>query len=87
MNDLAYLEGYLQINSFRKLVWLVETGFSAAPAFYKKRHQNTRQSRATAPADLEPPKGLRIRLGLLLVLGLGFGLELWLRLVLRLGSG
>ena len=35
--------------------------------FLEKRHQNTQRSRVrrvTAPADLEPPKGLRLGLGL-----------------------
>ena len=39
----------------------------------KKRHQNTRRSRVTAYANLEPPKGLGV--------GFGFGFGL------RLGSG
>ena len=37
----------------------------------KKRHQNTRRSRVTAPADLEPPRGLELGLGLGLGLRLG----------------
>ena len=37
--------------------------------FCKKRHQNTRRTRVTAPAGLEPPKGSAFGLGL----GLGSG--------------
>ena len=54
-------------------------GSSGRPAFFRqKRPQNKRRSRATAPADLEPPKGfiqVRVR-----VIGLGSGLGLgWSR--------
>ena len=39
---------------------------SAAREFLEKRHRNTRRSRVTAPADLEPPKrfwdGVRVRI-------------------------
>ena len=38
--------------------------FWAARFFLEKRHQNTRWSRVTAPVDLEPPKGLKLGLGL-----------------------
>ena len=40
--------------------------FSAARRFWEKRHQNKGRSRATAPADLELPRGLGsgLRLGL-----------------------
>ena len=57
-------------------VLLVESGLSAARRFFfflEKRHQNTRRNRATAPADLEPPKGLEFGLGLGLGTGLGLG--------------
>ena len=39
--------------------------FGRLNVFRGKRHQNTQRSRVTAPADLEPPKGLGF--------GLGFG--------------
>ena len=42
--------------------------------FLGKRHPNTRRSRATAPAHLEPPKGSGLGLGLGLGLGSGLGL-------------
>ena len=62
----------LQKPSSRTLVLLVEVGLSAARVLLKKRHQNTQRSRATAPADLEPPKGLGLGLGLWLCLGSGW---------------
>ena len=49
----------------RMLVLLVEAGLSVVRIFWENRHQNTRRSRVTAPADLEPPKG--VGLGLRLV--------------------
>ena len=39
-------------------VLLVEADLLAARDFLEKRHQNTRWSRTTAPAELEPLKGL-----------------------------
>ena len=47
--------------------------FWTARFFLEKRHQNTRRSRVTAPADLEPPSGLALGLGLRFGLGLGSG--------------
>ena len=44
-----------------------------------KRHQNTRQSRVTAPADLEPPEGLEF--------GVGFWVSFGVRVRLRPGVG
>ena len=55
-------------------VLLVKAGLSAARCLKKKRHQNTRRSRVTAPADLEPPKGLGFGLGFGFGLGSGLGL-------------
>ena len=47
-------------------------GSFARPAFFfLKRHRNTRRSRVTAHADLDPPKGLGLGLGLGSGLGLG----------------
>ena len=67
--DASYLQERPAKNfSFNTTVLLVETGFS----FLEKSHQNTRRSRETAPADLEPPKGLGLGLGL----GLGPGVGL-----------
>ena len=50
----------------------VKAGLSAARLFLEKRHQNTRRSRVTTPADLEPPKALGLGLGLGSGLGLGW---------------
>ena len=55
---------YLQITSCSTLILLAEIEFSAARDFLEKRHQSTKLSRATAPADLEAPKGLGLGLGL-----------------------
>ena len=43
--------------------------FRPPGVFMEKRHRNTRRSRVTVPADLEPPKGLGFGLGS----GLGLG--------------
>ena len=57
----------------RMLALLVKAGLSATRRL-KKRRQNTRRSRVTAPADLEPPKVLGFGFGFGLGLGSGLGL-------------
>ena len=52
------------------MVLFVEAGLLGLRSFFTKRHQSS----VTAPADLEPPKGLALGLGLGLGLALGFGL-------------
>ena len=65
--------GILQKSLCRMLVSLAEARLWGRPGIWGKRHQNTRRSRVTAYANLEPPKGLGV--------GFGFGFGL------RLGSG